>query len=47
MTKEEHDMLVENNYLLRQILLYLISQRDDGKDFLMNIVANIIANKIN
>ena len=47
MTKEEHDMLVENNYLLKQILLYLVSQRDDGKDFLMNIVANIIANKIN
>ena len=47
MTKEEHDMLVENNYLLRQILLYLVSQRDDGKDFLMNVIAHIIANKIN
>lgn len=47
MTKEEHDMLVENNYLLKQILLYLVSQRDEGKDFLMNVIANIIANKIN
>ena len=40
-------MLVEYNYLLRQILLYLVSQRDDVKDFLMNVIANVLANKIN
>lgn len=45
MTKEEHDMLKQ--ILLKQILLYLVSQRDEGKDFLMNVIANIIANKIN
>lgn len=47
MTQEEHNILIENNILLKQILAHL-KQRDspnnDIKEFVMNIVANMISN---
>lgn len=48
MTQEEHNMLIENNIMLKQILAY-IRQRDgpnnDFKDFVMNVIANVISNQ--
>ena len=47
MTQEEHNILIENNIMLKQILAY-IKARDnpdnDIKDFVMNVVANLISN---
>ena len=47
MTLEEHKLLVENNIMLKQILVY-IALRDgpniDFKEFAMNIITNLISN---
>ena len=47
MTKEEHNILIENNIMLKQILAYIASR--DGhniyfKEFAMNVVSNLISN---
>ena len=49
MTEEEHNLLVENNKMLRYIMSYLYRQQynsssNDMKDFTMNVIANMIAN---
>lgn len=47
MTQEEHNILIENNIMLRQILDYIRSRdnpKDDIKDFVMNVIANLISN---
>lgn len=47
MTQEEHNILIENNIMLKKVLAY-IAARDcpniDFKEFAMNIVANLISN---
>ena len=47
MTQEEHNILIEINIMLKQILAY-INSRDspniDFKEFVINIVANLISN---
>lgn len=47
MTIEEHNILIENNIMLKQILAY-IRQRDnpnnDLKEFIINVAANVISN---
>ena len=49
MTQEKHNILIENNIMLKEILAY-IRQRNgpniNFKEFAMNIVANIISNNI-
>ena len=50
MTKEEHDILVENNIMLKQILAYIYSKEGPDKDlqdFTINVIANIISNNLN
>lgn len=50
MTKEEHDILVENNIMLKQILVYIYSKEGpdkDFQDFTINVVANLISNNLN
>ena len=49
MTEEEHNLLVENNQMLRCICYYLYSKQyhsssNDIKDFMMNVIANVVAN---
>ena len=46
MTPEEHKLLIENNIILKQILVY-ITIRDNSnnvKDFDINVIANLISN---
>ena len=50
MTKEEHDILVGNNIMLKQILAYIYKHEgpsNDLQDFTMNVVANIVSNNLN
>lgn len=47
MTLEEHNILIENNIMLKQILAYITSKdspNNDFKEFAMNVVANLISN---
>lgn len=46
MTQEEHNLLVENNQMLKQILAYIKTRADpnDINNFAMNIIANLISN---
>ena len=52
MTRNEEEQLLsltkDNNKMLRDILSILIkgTPNDDTKDFLVNIIANLIANKM-
>jgi len=47
MTQEEHNMLVENNIMLKKILMYLIKNNDDTiKQFVINVLADKVANKM-
>ena len=52
MTRNEEEQLLsltkDNNKMLRDILSILIkgTPNDDTKDFLVNIIANLVANKI-
>ena len=47
MTQEEHNMLVENNIMLKKILMYLIKNSDDTiKQFVINVLADKVANKM-
>ena len=47
MTKQEHDMLIENNLMLKEIIMYLAkhSQDDTLKQFIINLLADKIANQ--
>lgn len=46
MTQEEHNLLVENNIMLKQILAYIQARADpnDINNFAMNVLANVISN---
>ena len=47
MTLEEHELLIENNIMLKQILAYIISRdspNNDFKEFSMTVVSNLISN---
>lgn len=47
MTLEEHKLLIENNIMLKQILVYIASRdspNNDFKEFAMNVVTNLISN---
>lgn len=44
MTQEEHNLLVENNKLLKYILQILTN--NEANDFTTNILANILADKL-
>jgi len=47
MTKEEHDILVKNNKLLRLILLRLCAEdKVTPEEFAANVLANLISNRI-
>lgn len=49
MIQEEHNLLMENNIILKQILIYLRnkdSPNNDLKDFTMNVINNLISNNI-
>lgn len=48
MTQEEHNILIENNIMLKQILAYIRRRDgpDEAKDFVMNVVANVISNQL-
>lgn len=48
MTQEEHNLLVENNIMLKQILAYIKSRdnpQQDIKEFILNVIANSLTNK--
>lgn len=36
----------ENNAMLKQILYYVQGHHDDEKDFTMNLIANLLSNRI-
>lgn len=45
--EEEQELLKltrENNYILKQLYNYINSNQNDTKDFLINIVANLLSN---
>lgn len=51
MTQEEHDILIQNNLMLKQIIQYINlkessknRQDDDLREFMINIMANNIVN---
>lgn len=51
MTKEEHDILRQNNLMLKQIIQYInikessqYKQDNDLKEFMINMMANNIVN---
>ena len=47
MTLEEHKLLIENNIMLKQILVYIASRDSPSnqfKEFVINVVANFISN---
>lgn len=48
MTQEEHNLLVENNIMLKQIIAYIRTRADpnDANNFAMNVIANIVSNHI-
>lgn len=48
MTQEEHKILVENNLMLKEIIMYLYkNSRDDTfRQFVINVIADKVANNI-
>lgn len=44
MTQEEHNILIENNKMLKQLLTYISIKENnsDLKDFIINVIANNI-----
>lgn len=44
MTQEEHDILIENNKMLKQIINYISIKENnsDLKEFMINVIANNI-----
>lgn len=46
MTKEEHDILIENNRLLKSIIQYIQIKENNSylQEFIMNVAANSISN---
>lgn len=48
MTQEEHNLLVENNIMLKQILAYISSKdtpQQDIKEFILNVIANSLTTR--
>ena len=47
MTQQEHDILIENNLMLKEIILYLTKncQTDTAKQFIINVLADKAASK--
>ena len=48
MTEQEHKILVENNLMLKEIIMYLYknSQDDTFRQFVINVLADKVANNI-
>lgn len=44
MESEELKLLRENNAMLKQIIKYLITHNDDAKNFMIDVIANMVAN---
>ena len=46
MTQEEHNILIENNLMLKEIIMYLYknSQDDTFRQFVINVLADKVAN---
>lgn len=47
MTQEEHNILIENNRLLKQILSCINNPNQDIKEFAINVIANLVSNQNN
>ena len=47
MTQQEHDILIENNLMLKEIIMYLVkhSQDDTLRQFVINLLADKVANQ--
>ena len=47
MTQEEHNILIENNLMLKEIIMYLATRNDDTfKQFVINVLADKVANNM-
>lgn len=44
MTKEEHDILIENNRMLKLILEHIL--KEDREDFITNVLANVVSERL-
>lgn len=44
MTKEEHNLLVQNNQMLKEILKHII--KEDKEDFITNVLANMVSEQL-
>lgn len=44
MTKEEHDILIENNKMLKIILEHIL--KEDREDFITNVLANLVSEQL-
>lgn len=45
MESEELKLLRENNAMLKYIIRHLMNNNDDTKSFMIDVLANIVANK--
>jgi len=48
MTQEEHNILVENNLMLKEIIMYLYkySRDDTFRQFIINVIADKVAENL-
>ena len=47
MTQEEHNILIENNLMLKEIIMYLATRNDDTfRQFVINVLADKVANNM-
>lgn len=46
MNEELYNLIRENNEMLKFIINYLTSANDDQKDFMMNVMANLLSNNL-
>ena len=47
MIQQEHDILIENNLMLKEIIMYLATRNDDTfKQFVINVLADKVANNM-
>lgn len=44
MTKEEHNLLVQNNQMLKEILKHVI--KENNEDFVTNVLANMVSEQL-
>lgn len=47
MTQQEHDILIENNLMLKEIIMYLAKNNTDDtfRQFVINVLADKVANQ--